>query len=513
MRAIMGGLAIVAALGLTSTNETYAQANIADATNPEVLRDHYRLAEALRLNNTVPGDVTRGMALHNELMNAGYAPSMRRMAIAHFYGTEAELDRGRSIALLRQAIRRDDQDSRVWLGRVLLAVGGYPEEAYEVLTRATADKLIGADFHLAVGHARRGYGEKSDPALGIEILSRLSDAGNPAATFELATAYRQAGGTVGDPAKARVIFQGLVDAGNAKAGEELGEMYRDGVGGTADPEHAARLFAWARENGRSNATGKLTNILLTMGRPSEARDVLADSAANGEKAARLELALGDIGGKFGTASDPVAGKAALAEFAANPDGDTAYRVAQFVRLQTLPEGVDVTEIAGILEASAASGDGRSAEALLRLLRQRPEFIANALDRRLSVLETHGNTLRSKAFVEETMRILGETTSNASGGPEAVKLLASADADAYQSGLTAAFQTNKNLYVYILQTEMVERGLYSGDIDGVARGSTMRAIGALCQSGGFGRTCAAGPLGSDAAKALATYLGAQRAEAS
>lgn len=510
MQSFLGAMLLAGALAQASATGSHAQVNLLQVTDPEILQDHYRLAEALRQNNYVPEDVERGIALHQELAKADFAPSMRRLAIAHFYGEEAPLDVGYSAALLRKAVGLGDQDSRVWLGRVYMSLGDRPQEAHTLLANAAADGLPGASYQFAVGHVRRAFGDVSDPALGIEILTEVAESGDPKAIFDLASAYRQVGGALGNPEKARAMYQGLVDSGDPKAAEELGEMYRDGVGGNPDPEHAARLFTWAKNNGRAGARTKLTEVLLTLGRPEEARNVLVESIEAGQIDARLELALGDLGGTFGTASRPDEGRAALSEFAADPDPATALRVAQFVRIQTLPDGIDMSEIANILEASASTGDGRSTETLLRLLRERPEFIPNASERRVSLLSAYGETLRPKAFVEENVRMIGETTGNASGGPEALQILNNTDPESYRAGLIAAFQANRNMYVYVLQAEMAERGFYGGGIDGIARGQTMRAIASLCRAGGFTGTCSSGPLGLDATRAIAGYLSSLRA---
>jgi len=500
---------LLTALVLAGTGAA-AQDRSLPGLDPEILEDHYRLAEALRQNEFVPADVVSGIQLHAELVDAGHVPSIRRLAEGYLNGTGVAQDRERAIDLLRTSIARGDEKARTLLGRALITMGGREEEALEHLSEAVELGLDRAEFHLARAHVRGDFGEVSDPVLGIELLTSLSEAGDASAAYELATAYRQGGPAIADPERARQIFQAMVDAGDARASEELGEMYRDGDGGPVDPEHAIELFSWAFANGRPEAARKQSDLLASLGRFAEARSVAVARVAAGEPDAQIELALADLGGTFGPASQPEEAQSVLRQISADPDLPTALRMLEYLEERSLPVEIDISATMDVVRAAATEGDLMSAEAMIDLSRQRPELFENALETRSMLLAELGSeNLGSGTYFEETVRMIGETSPGSSGGPDAVATLAAADGEGFRAGLLAAYEANRNLYVYLLQDVMRRQEIFDGSLDGVANASTVSAIMELCREGDIYGVCAVGPLGEEAAVALADLLAGQR----
>ena len=65
--------------------------------------------------------------------------------------------------------------------------------------------------------------------------------------------------------------------------------------------------------------------------------------------------------------------------------------------------------------------------------------------------------------------------------------------------------NLNAYVYLLQAELGERGLYEGAANGMLGRGTIAAISSFCSETGIRDVCDRGPLTSRAARALAGAL--------
>ncbi|MEL6168266.1 MAG: tetratricopeptide repeat protein [Pseudomonadota bacterium] len=507
-RSIFGGWISALALAAIVGVGVPADAQSTLSQDPEILADHYRLAEALRQNDSVPADVVRGMQLHVELVNAGHVPSFRRLGVGYVTGIGIERDMDKGLELLRAAIAGGDPAARIWLGRGLILQGTDPEDARRHLSEAVALGLPRADFYYARAQIRGSFGALSDPAEGVAILTSLAATGDQSAMFELATAYRQGDPAILDQEKARGVYQALVDAGDPRSGEELGEMYRDGQGGAADPDHAMKLFSWAAANGRDGAAVKLVTLLQAAGQFAEARSVMVERSETGAPGAKLDLALADVASAFGPASEPEAGKEVLSEIAANPTRDSALQIAQYLEDRSLPPEIGVAEIAETLRLASLDGDGGAAEAVITLSRQRPELFEDALTMRSALLAQYAGDLGAGYF-EETVRLIGERSPGASGGGEAIEVLAAANGDEFSASLLAAYAANRNLYVYLLQDEMRKKGLYGGPLNGVANSTTISSIMDLCEVGDITGTCAVGPLGPDAASALAGVLAGER----
>ena len=472
----------------------------------------YNLAEEFRRNGASPENLQESARIHADLVERGHAPSMHSLALAHFRGQGVELDRERAVELLRAAVAAGNIESRVWLGRALMVIGGHGEEAYRILSMAVVDGMDGAEYHYALGHVESRFEALSNPEFGVELLSRLSAEGNPSATYELATAYRRGTGTPVDGSRARLLFGSLVVAGDAQSAERLAEMLRDGEGGPQDLARAEALFASAFENGRASAGLKLAGVLLEVDRPAEARAILVTAAEQESVDAQLQLALGDISGAFGAASRAQEGQEMLEMLVESSDPFTANRLARQALRAELPKALDLEKIAATLDEAAQAGDGRSAERLVRLLRILPDWFENSLQRRSDALAAHGSLMAQRIYFDESVRAILETERGRQAGALVVELLADADPQGFEAGLLAAFATSRNGYVYLLQSELRRKGVYSGQLTGLADRATLSAVMGYCRDHGLSALCAQGPLRKDVASALAVALSAPEANA-
>lgn len=482
----------------------YAQITAGEGAEA-TFRAYYDQAEMLQENVGVPSDVERGLEIHKELAEAGYAPSMYQLGKAYYYGEGADADIATAVRYFDDAVTAGDTNAMVWLGRSLLESDGGAARAFEVLNKAATLGIAGAEFRLGLGHVNGMFGEFSDPQAGLEILRKLHAAGDGSATYALGLALRSGGNVEPDPAEARQLFLALAELGHAKSAERLGEMMSLGEGGAIDADGAAKYFELAWLNGRESAALKLADALIAANRGPEAREVLVAAAGEGSEDARLNLALGDVTGAFGTASDPVQGSVELAALTDPPSRRTADQLAKYVLNNGLPAEVDLNVVVEALETAASDGDATAAVRLLRLYRQRPDLFPDAVARREAALEAYGPLMSSRAFVGESIRLIGETSYGRQAGEIMADILQNADAEAVQRGLFAAFQSDRNAYVYLIQGELTERGLYSGRLNGIADAATIRAILAYCAKLEITDVCAAGPLRKEVAKAFSSAI--------
>lgn len=73
---------------------------------------------------------------------------------------------------------------------------------------------------------------------------------------------------------------------------------------------------------------------------------------------------------------------------------------------------------------------------------------------------------------------------------------------------STFPQDKNLYVWLMQDVLAERGHYSGEHNGLLTSSTARGFARLCSELGISADCVYGPLHRQSARAVAAALKAQ-----
>lgn len=476
-----------------------------DIGDEATIKSFFDEAKLLQKNVDVPADVESGLAMHKRLAEAGYAASMYELGKAYYYGEGVGKDIARSARYFENSVGAGNSDAMVWFGRVQLETDGGSERAYYILRVAVTLEIAGAEFRLGKGHVDESFGDLSDPAAGLEILRRLAASGDSSATYVLGIALRNGGDFEADPVEARRLFLMLADQGHGKSSERLGEMMSLGEGGPVDLEAAVDQFNLAWHNGRPNAALKLADTLVAAQRSSEARTILEIAVVDGSDDARLELALGDVNARFGTASDPDYGSAELREMTRPPTKRVADRLAKYALNNVLPVEVDLDLVVGTLEAEASNGDASAALRLIRLYRQRPDLFLDAVARRKAALDDFGSLISSSEYVREEIRLIGETTDGSFAGRIIANVLKDADPDDIQRGLFIAFQADRNAYVYLVQNLLRERGIYKGRLNGLADQATIRAIMNFCAQHNFTDLCSAGPLGKEAARALSSAL--------
>ncbi|HEC19813.1 MAG TPA: sel1 repeat family protein [Gammaproteobacteria bacterium] len=100
-----------------------------------------------------------------------------------------------------------------------------------------------ADTEASLDSAIKAVDEK-DFSKAFTIFSRLAEAGNPEAQYNLAMLYRTGKGVAKDPVASLRWFRRAAEQGVADAQYYMGYFYDNGEGVTQDPKKA---FAWYRK--------------------------------------------------------------------------------------------------------------------------------------------------------------------------------------------------------------------------------------------------------------------------
>ena len=107
------------------------------------------------------------------------------------------------------------------------------------------------------------------------------------------------------------------------------EALRLGSGVDADPAASLALHQQLAEGGRTQSYVRMWMILVSLGRLEEAKVALESGTAAGDEIAARRLAVGNVFGRFGAASDPTAGFAQLQDIVRVSDNASArYALAR-----------------------------------------------------------------------------------------------------------------------------------------------------------------------------------------
>lgn len=133
-----------------------------------------------------------------------------------------------------------------------------------------------------------------DPAGAIELMQQASDAGDPEATWKLATFYEKGQYVEANDAKALELFRKAADMGYDNALNDLGFMYAQGLLGlTPDQTRAFQLFEQAAEKRHPQALFNFAVLIdqgVVPGRgPADAARYLFDAVRTGQKDVRRLL--------------------------------------------------------------------------------------------------------------------------------------------------------------------------------------------------------------------------------
>jgi hypothetical protein len=86
-----------------------------------------------------------------------------------------------------------------------------------------------------------------------------------------------------------------------------------------------------------------------------------------------------------------------------------------------------------------------------------------------------------------------------------KLLAGSDFETYYSTLVGVSRSDRNAYVYLVQHELSQAGVYKGQPNGLLNSGTLRSILAFCAENGYAQECEHGPLRGTAVRLFSASL--------
>ena len=425
--------------------------------------------------STFPPATDKAMALYTQAAALGNAAGSRRVADMYFNGEGVDSDPAAAVQMLEELGTKGDT------------------QAYLAL----------AEYNL------RGEIIPLNVISAIDYLEKAVAAGNATGLLRLGDLYRVgATGLVPDATKALDYYNRAVEAGAAGAERYLGNLYLDLTQPFANPSRGIELLKAAAARGDAAAAIRLGDLYSV-------NDLV--QADYDTSKAYFEMALG-----FGASNATIdLAKALVAGPLANRHRDEALTLltgavesglpgaaAELARLQlagTFP-GHGLDGVLTMLLDTARNGDGESARYLLQLYREGYGLVLQpdraAAENLLSSLEP---VLGVEGVAVERIYLAAP---NGSGNENLKTIYDEFSKLKRPSGIQVLRylrMSNAHAYVYIVQTRLKERGIYSGPLHGLLDTGTIAAMRTACQAIGAARTCDAGPLTDGAVQVLGNYL--------
>lgn len=470
----------------------------------EEFESRYREAENYRQAIGVDLDIQRSLTMHRELADAGFGRSLHRLGDFYYYGIGVAQDYRQAADYYGAAAEAGHTTSLVRQSRTLRRVGA-GSEALDVIEHAITLNLDGALEERSAGHLFAEYGDRSDVGFGLAETRRLADdPANQISNYQLAEAYRRGVGVDVDHAAAFQIYSALREQGHAAATERLADYYAEGVATERDPETALELYRTAASLGREGAYVPLAKLLAEIGRGEDALLAMQQGVDAGDGRAEREMAVGHLDGIFGTASDREFGRTELNRLAEGGD----LRAAAMV-LDRIGDGEDLNpdldRVLGQLDSAMQNGDGRAAETLLRFYREVPNAVDDTRGRRQAILDTYAPLIRGRVYYPELANLAYDTNNGTDAYPMLLEILREADGVGYERALLQIFWRDKNAFTYVLQSELKERDLYAGNINGYMTRNTVRGALNYCEENNIYDVCIHGPLRTPAVRLISAAL--------
>lgn len=336
------------------------------------------------------------------------------------------------------------------------ALPSHPQEAAERLANLLfSGALVPRDLQAAAG-----YYDLSATAPPTAVLAELGDA------------FVTGADVAADVARGVTYLSRAADAGDVQSLVRLGGLFRDGEVVPEDPQRAAGYFLRAAMAGDAQpllalADGYLNEpIDATVQNPGIA--LLKEAASANVRGAATLLAEALIAGR-GTP----------------PDGAAA---------------------AAVLEVAVGRGDAEAGLALIKLYRRGASGLPPQPKEAQRVFDSIATSLPAQEAVAEKLML----TAGSIGLPRSPEDLAEGFASLQPAGkadvLLEMRGLNENAYVFLLQSELQDRGLLVGEEpSGQLTKRTIRAIMTLCAGAGREEACLAGPMSEEASKVITAAL--------
>lgn len=358
-------LAFVSALALST-----AFAPLAADAQDEAVQLRYKAAEVQRKAAQTPTEMQEVLGLYRQLADQGHARSAFRLGNILYRGTLVNADQAEGIRYYQQAAEGGFDPAWRYLA-VALMDAERGEEAFEAYARATEKGLTGFELDVAMAHVGEAFGDKSDPLVGISLLTELSDGGNTEAAVELAKVYadpksaftdfrasrrviasldadeadnddiyriaeiaRKAATTRQQMATVVATYEELASLDHARSAFRLGNILSRGTLVDEDADRGIAYYRQAASLGFTAAWRYVGTELLAQGQGTEALAAFESGLAAGETGFEVIMAKAHFAEDFGPASDPAKGIALLQTAAST--GDIAATV-ELARIYAEPQ--------------------------------------------------------------------------------------------------------------------------------------------------------------------------------
>lgn len=397
--------------------------------------------------------------------------------------------------------------SYVPLAAILMDLGRV-EEARAAYVSAVAAGNEYAKVKLASGDATGDFGAASDTQAGIAALEELAtNPENERAIYTLADIYYRGEVVEADPKRAFSLFQPLAENGSPWALSRIGALNLSGDLGQVDAEAAAAAYSKAVALGHDRALSGLTEALIAAGRYEEAIEAADMAVEKDASSAALKRAQWHLDGEFGPLSDRKLGALMLASLVNEGDFYAArlasYRYPDNPRLLNT---LDLDRMFAVLEEAGAQGNHRGTSAAARAYRKLDRRLPNARKRHARLIEQQGELLAPRTRAIEEIYAAYNVNAHRRSREAAAAILSGYDGEAFEAGMMELRGIERTAFVYVLQNELRDLGLYTGPRHGRLTSRTISAILRFCRDVGIADVCRHGPIQKDASRAIVNAVG-------
>lgn len=435
-------------------------------------QETYELAEKLRTSANNDADLRRALEMHQGLSDQGEKKSLLRIA--------------------QLQLELDDY------AKALAAFG------------AAANSGSGfARFLLAKNHAVGAFDTLSSRDLGLGMLQDMAKGATPdRAQMALADLYAEGNG--GTPKQAFELYKALGEKGSSRALWKTGKYLMDGTVVDTDPLEAANAFQAAAEGGFDYALIGLSQAQISLGDFQGASSSLDQAVEKNVKKAEIERAMAHYKGALGSLSDKTLGRSSIVALAQAGDTSAASVVLRnHERRSTRMREADVVQIIQALETKMESGDRNATSVLARAYLKLRPFIGNARQKHAKLVEDHIGNLSEKQRMAERVSAEYDFANHARSARNMTEILKPTTGEAYTKAALRLRGIEKTSYVYLLQSEMRDLGVFTGRVSGKMTRSTISAIFNYCKAQGIFETCKHGPVTYESSLLISKAIGEEK----
>lgn len=461
----------------------------------------------------IPIDIDAALTNYGAAAAVGNLTAKRQIADIWVRGEGVTADVPKAVALLEE-VAATDPAAFVTLGEHFVRGDFVPYDAARAIGYFERAATAGvADGNLRLGDLYRD-GMFGLPPNGVEAAAYYTRAldgtsRRDTAATRLAELFRNgAEGLPPDVAVAKTYYERAIVEGNLAAQRALAAMLIDTAAPGADVSESVALLADAAEKHDADAATALSTLYLkgeVVEPDYEAALRYAELArAEGNTSARLNLAVGLLEGPLARER----GAEAVALLSELIDRKATGAAFEFGRLALAGKirGTSAADGLNLLESAALGGDRAAAEYLIEVLRDGEDNVVPPnRQRAIALLDRTIPLFGEPAATIQRIRILATSATDPTTMAEISNLLSTLPrADATRL-LGQLGRSSANAYVFAVQERLAQRGMFSGQPNGIVNGATVDAIQAVCEQAKMSDKCSTGPLSPSAIDIVSKFV--------